>query len=93
METARAMETVEKQNRVFPPFPPRLENSTKSVEFPTVSTAPTAGTNRNKKTANPKTRNDRLPRVLDTSDATFAGAKAQLLAEQGAGMNGSSNCR
>jgi hypothetical protein len=56
METARAMETVEKQNRVFPPFPPRLENSTKSVEFPTVPTAPTAGTNRNK-TADPRTKN------------------------------------
>jgi hypothetical protein len=54
METAAPVETVEKQNRVFPPFPPRWENSTKSVEFPTVPTAPTAGTNIETKKANPK---------------------------------------
>lgn len=52
----RTMETVEKPHlthitqtlpKVFPPFPPRLENSsfaTFSLEFPTVHTAPATTT-------------------------------------------------
>jgi hypothetical protein len=49
----RAMETRENKLR-FPPFPQRLENSPKNVEFPTVTTAPTAGyiSRQNMKTRN-----------------------------------------
>ncbi len=39
-----------KTNCVFPPFPQRLENSTKNVEFPTVPTAPATGQMNNKTT-------------------------------------------
>jgi len=37
---------------VFPPFPQRLENSPKNVEFPTVPTATTATLNQNENNQN-----------------------------------------
>ena len=44
METAAPWKPWKNELHVFPPFPPRLENSAKNncAEFPTVPTAPTA---------------------------------------------------
>jgi hypothetical protein len=43
METAAPWKPWKNELHVFPPFPPRLENSAKNncAEFPTVPTAPT----------------------------------------------------
>src|SRR3990172_7961938 len=72
METAAPVETLEKQTTFFHRFHSGWKHRPKASSFPQFpQPLRLVQIYRNKKTANPKTRN-RLPRVFDISDATLS---------------------